>query len=80
LIVQFQMHPIDRVIAPLRLRVPDEVAAELRPGGLRRLAHRLADLVVADDAIDPARAFQQVVQASGPVDVVVRQVEQRDLR
>src|SRR5206468_11311489 len=46
LIVQLQVDPVDGVVAPLRLRLADEVAAELGTGRLRRLAHRGADVLL----------------------------------
>src|SRR6185312_12811348 len=39
LIVQFEMDPVHREVAPALLRAPDELAAQPRPGRLRR--HRL---------------------------------------
>ena len=44
LVVQLQVHPVHRVVAALRLGLADELAAELGPRGLRRLAHGPVDL------------------------------------
>ena len=77
LVVQLQVHPVDRVVAPLRLRLPDEVAPQLRAGGLRRLAHRAEDRRLRDDALHLPGVLEQVVEAPRPVHVVVREIEQR---
>src|SRR5262245_53451224 len=46
LVVQLQVHPVDGEVAPLLLRVPDELATQPRPGGLRGRLLRLEDLQV----------------------------------
>src|SRR5450759_5737919 len=44
LVVQLEVHPVDRVVAPRLLRPAHEVTTELCPGGLRRDHRRLEDL------------------------------------
>src|SRR4051794_12784425 len=75
LVVQLQVHPVDGEVAPLLLRPPHEVAAQLRAGGLRRHRLGLEDLDVARHALHLAAALEQVEQAPAAGDVVVRQVQ-----
>ena len=44
LVVELQVHPVDGEVAPLLLGVPDELAAQPGPGGLRRRLLGLEDL------------------------------------
>ena len=80
LVVQLQVDPIHRVVAALLLRVLDEVPAELGPGALGWLAHGPGDVLLADHPLGFRGPLHQVVQPTAPVDVVVRQVEQRHFR
>src|SRR5947208_2100337 len=80
LIVELEVDPVHRVVATFQLGVPDELAPEPGPGGLRRLAHRPLDLAFLDGAIGGAPPLQHVVQAAISVHVVVREVHQRDPR
>src|SRR3546814_20910072 len=43
LVVQLQVHPVDRVVALALLGPTDELAAEPGPGGLRRRLDRFVD-------------------------------------
>src|SRR3954470_13256957 len=61
LVVELQVHPVDRVVTLALLGLLDEGAAEAGARRLRRLVHRELDLLVGDDAIDLAASLQQVV-------------------
>ena len=74
------MHPVDGEVAALLLRVPDELAAQPGPGGLRRRLLGLEDLQVAGDPVDLPALLQQVVEAAAAADVVVGEVELGDPR
>src|SRR5262245_27318458 len=54
LVVQLEVHPVDREVAPLLLRVADELAAQPCPRGLRRCLLGLVDPQVVDRAVDLA--------------------------
>src|SRR5512132_2378601 len=78
LVVQLEVHPVHRVVAPLLLRVTDEVPPQLGPRRLRGLPHGPLDLLLRDGAFHLARALEHVVQAACAIDVVVREVQERD--
>src|SRR3954471_22663560 len=50
LVVQLEVHPVDGEVAAPLLRPADEIAAQLRPRGLRRDALRLEDREIGDHA------------------------------
>src|SRR3954451_21941002 len=61
LVVELQVHPVDgEVTAPL-LGLLDEVAAQPRPGGLRRDRLRREDRQVVGDPGDRSTLLQEVV-------------------
>src|SRR5690606_27181374 len=80
LVDELEGDPVDGEVPALLLGPPDEVAAQPRPGGLRR--HRLAleDLEVVADPGGLPPLLEQVVQTTTPVDVVVGEVYLRDPR
>ncbi len=80
LVVELEVHPVDRVVAPGVLRRGDELAAQPGPGGLRRHRHRLDGLLVGDHPRGPALGDQQRVQAATGADIVVGQVQLGDPR
>ena len=80
LVVELQVHPVDGEVAALLLGVPDELAAQPGPGGLRRGLLGLEDLQVGGDPVDRAAPLQQRVQAPAAAQVVVGQVHLRDPR
>ena len=55
LVVELQVHPVDGEVAPGRLRRRDEIAAQLRPRGLRRGVLGQLDLTVVGDPVDQAQ-------------------------
>src|SRR3990170_2712149 len=74
LVVELEVHPVDREVPAALLGPPDELAAEAGAGGLRRDGLRLEDLDVRGDPLGGAVALQEVEQAPVPRDVVIRQV------
>src|SRR5918992_2177073 len=80
LVVELEVHPVHREVAPCGLGGGDEVAAQLGPGGLRRGVLGRLDLAVVGDAVDHALALQQVEQPAPAADVVVGEVELGDPR
>ncbi len=80
LVVELEVDPVDGEVATALLRAPDEVAAQLGPGRLRRHGRRLEDLDVGGDPLDEPPPGEQVVQAAVAVDVVVGEVEPGDPR
>ena len=54
LVVQLEMDPVHREIAPALLRAPDELTAQPGPGRLRRHRLGLEDVHVGDRALDRA--------------------------
>src|SRR5919109_1707531 len=80
LVVQLQVHPVHRVVTALRLRLTDEVAAELRARRLGRFPHRFRDLLFRDDPVDPPAVLEEVVEPPTPIHVVGGEVEERDPR
>ena len=65
LVVELQVHPVDRVVALALLGPPDELAAEPGPGGLRRRLDGLVDVGVGAGALDQAGVLQLVEEARG---------------
>src|ERR1700693_3003634 len=51
LVVELEMHPVDREVTPLLLGTADELAAQLRPGSLRRDGLGLEDVQVPGDPV-----------------------------
>src|SRR5439155_9274395 len=54
LVVELEVDPVDGEVAPLLLRVPDELAAQPGPRGLRRGLLGLEDLHVVGHPVDLA--------------------------
>src|SRR6266536_1189648 len=79
LVVQLQVHPVDRVVAPPLLGLADELAPQPCPRGLGRLLGGAVDGAVVADPLHGAAALQQVVEPALAVHVVVGEVDQRDL-
>ena len=75
LVVELEVHPVDGEVTTVLLGGPDEVAAQLGAGGLRRAHLGLEDLRVGDDPRDQATPLEQVEQPSASVDVVVGEVD-----
>src|SRR4249920_3421846 len=80
LVVQLEVDPVHRVVATLLLCVTDEVPPELGPRGLGGFTHGPLDLLLRDGAVHLPRALEHVVQTACPVDVVVREVQERHAR
>src|SRR5579862_941360 len=78
LVVELEVHPVDGEVAALLLGPADELAAQLRPGGLRREGLGLEDVQVPGDPVHGTVAVEQVVQAATAADVVVGQVQLGD--
>src|SRR6266536_2052461 len=79
LVVQLQVHPVDRVVAPPLLGLADELAPQPCPRGLGRLLGGAVDGAVVADPLHGAAALQRVVEPALAVHVVVGEVDQRDL-
>src|SRR5438105_4563093 len=80
LIVQLQVHPVDRVVALALLGAPDELAAQPSARRLRRLVDGSVDRLVGAHALDEAPRLHAVEEAAFAVDVVVLEIDARDLR
>src|SRR5581483_10853862 len=80
LVVQLQMHPVDRVVALALLGAADELAAQPRPRRLRRLVDGPLDRLVGAHPLDHVAGLQPVEQAARPVHVMVLKVALVDLR
>src|SRR6478609_2574861 len=80
LIVELQVHPVDRVVALALLGLADELAPQAGPCGLRRGVDGIVDLGVVADPFDHAATLHLVEEAAITVDVVVLQIEQRHPR
>ena len=76
LVVELQVHPVDRVVALALLGPADELAAQPRPGGLRWRLDGLVDVGVGAGALDHAGVLHLVEEPAGAADVVVLQVDQ----
>src|SRR3989304_7261394 len=63
LVVELEVHPVDREVAVALLGRLDEFTAEAGPGGLRGVGERPVDALAGDDPIHHAPPFEQVVQA-----------------
>src|ERR1700691_3284431 len=72
------MYPVDGEVAPLLLGPADELAAQLRPGVLRRDGLGLENVQVPGDPVYGAVALEQVVQAPVAAYVVIGQVQLSD--
>src|ERR1700733_5365327 len=75
LVVQLQVHPVDGEVTPLLLCPPDELPAQLGPGGLRWHRLSLEDVDVTRGPLHRPGPLQQVVQATSAVHVVISQVQ-----
>src|SRR3954453_19105420 len=80
LVVELQVHPVHREVAPTLLGTLDELSPEPGPRGLGRDGLRLEHPEVVGHPGDRTTPFQEVVKTSAPVDVVVREVQLRDPR
>src|ERR1017187_2262665 len=78
LIVELEVHPVYREVAPPLLRAPDELAPQPGPRGLRRHRLRFENIEVAGDPGHRAAPLKQVIQASAAVHVVVGEIELGD--
>src|SRR5690349_14847618 len=71
LIVELQVHPVDRVVALALLGPADELTAQASSRGLRRQVHRGVDVGVGAHPLDQVVVLQLVVEAPRAVHVVV---------
>src|SRR5262245_63446240 len=74
------MHPIDGVVALALFGLTNELTAQPSACRLRRQIDRAVDVFVAADALDEPALLHLVEQTAPPVDVVILQIHQRDLR
>ena len=65
LVVELQVHPVDRVVALALLGPADELAPQAGPGGLRRDLDGLVDVGVGAGALDQPGVLQLVEEARG---------------
>src|SRR5204863_8667066 len=63
LVVELEMDPVDGEVAPPLLGLADELAAQPRPSGLRRLVDRLLDGLVGAGSLDQPARLHAVGQA-----------------
>ena len=75
LIIQFQVHPINREIPATFLGAFDEVSPQLGSSRLRRHLFRLEHLSIVGDAGCEPFTLQQIEQPSLATDVVLREIE-----
>src|SRR5262249_50074691 len=66
LVVELEVDPVDGEVAAAFLGVPDELAAQPGPGGLRRRLLGLEYLHVGGHPVDRAALLQQRVQSPTP--------------
>src|SRR2546423_5216350 len=78
LVVQLQVHPVDREVAPALLRPLDELAAQPSPGRLWWHGLRLEDGEIPGRALDRSPSLEQVVQPATSINIVVGEVDLRD--
>src|SRR4051794_3539930 len=64
LVVELEVYPVDGEVTTALLRVPDELAAQPGPGGLRRGLLGLEDLHVVGHPVDRAPLLQQGIEAA----------------
>src|SRR3989304_3741989 len=79
LIVELEVNPVDCEVPACCLGCGDEVAPQFGARGLRRILDGVVDRFVLGDPLDQALALENVEDTPAAFDVVVRQVELRDL-
>src|SRR5437867_2589694 len=79
-IVELQVDPVDAIVLALQVRLPDELTAQPRPGGLWRHVLGLLDRLVVGDPVHVVVTDEAVVDALVGPDVVILEVQQRHLR
>src|SRR5437764_11403344 len=80
LVVELQVHPVDRVVALALLGPADELAAEAGARRLGRFDDGAVDALVGDDALDEGAIMHAVVEAAPAAAVAVRQGHRGDAR
>ena len=76
-IVEFQVNPVDGVIAAAFLGAFDELAPQSGTGGLGCGVDGIGDVLVGHDPFDQVAPLQLVEHRTVPADVVVLKIDQR---
>ena len=80
LVIEFEVHPIDGVVPALFFGSLYEGTPESSPCGLRSAHDGLAYRIIGNDPLGLITALQSVEQTPSRIDVVIEQIDHRDLR